>query len=102
MSCCGVIAGEVGEGKGEEGGDGRKGAFVVSSSTDGVLKVWSLEFFQVCNIHFISFFSSLTSSLFSFICQCVQTVTGHRGELWDFKINKKQTKLYTCSQLGKV
>ena len=42
-----MIAGEVGAGGEEEGGDGRKGAFVVSSSTDGVLKVWSLEFFQV-------------------------------------------------------
>ena len=78
MSCCGVIAGEVGEGKEDEGGDGRKGSFVVSSSTDGVLKVWSLEFFQVCCfvifcifyllfffIHFLLFFF-----LLSFLLVC--------------------------------
>ena len=52
-----------------------RSTYILSSSTDSVLKVWNLEFGQ-----------------------CVQTLVGHRGELWGFVMDAAQRRLYTASQ----
>ena len=47
---------------------------LISSSKDTFLKVWDLE-----------------------TQHCVQTVVGHRSEVWSFDINADETRLYTAS-----
>lgn len=62
----------AGEGSGPEAGAKSSGLGLVSSSKDGLIKVWDLE-----------------------TQHCVQTVVGHRREVWSFCVNNSETRLYS-------
>jgi U3 small nucleolar RNA-associated protein 12 len=51
---------------------GQKRRYLISSSKDTLLKVWELE-----------------------TQHCVQTLVGHRSEVWSFDINQQHTRLVT-------
>src|SRR5437763_227946 len=52
---------------------------LITSSKDSFVKIWDIE-----SQH------------------CVQTVVGHRNEVWSIDVNKEQTRLVTASQDNKI